>query len=221
MVAVVMATAALAGTLGFNEPASANQPNAALEFTLHVGGCNTEGDLTDTCIVTEGSTFVASVSLDEIPKSYQGVASAIGYSGVGSKDNPDMDWPGCVGEAQLIRPAMVHAACLVGPPFTPVTYTGTIMTASFNCTEDGALNLIEEFPYSELLGSNQKDNTEAGPDVLKIDCVPATAEPTAQAVGGVALGAEHSNRSAVVWFAGGLATLLCGVLGYAWWQAIR
>ena len=57
----------LAMNFGLTHDARANQPNASLEFALHVGGCNTTGDQKGNCTVTQGSTFVASVSLDMIP----------------------------------------------------------------------------------------------------------------------------------------------------------
>ncbi len=192
----------------------ANQPSAGLEFTVHVGGCNTAGDQKGTCTVTEGSTFVASVSLDAIPGPYEGVVSTIGYSGVTSKDNPEPDWPGCVGTIELIVPAGVHAGCTVGPPFIPVTYTGTIMTASFNCAADGALYLVHGIPDTGLLDDNQKLHTETGPDVLNIDCAPPS-------VAGVAFDTGTSgNGAGAIAVAVGLALAAgaCG-LGYAGWRA--
>jgi hypothetical protein len=62
------------------------------------------------------------------------------------------------------------------------------MTASFNCTADGTLSLTHG-PADTQLMENVDDpgkvSTEAGPDLLNIDCAPPT--PTPEPVGGFGL----------------------------------
>ncbi len=183
VIAAVGVTAGLlALRLGPSQHAAANQPNAGLEFTLHVGSCATTGDVKGNCVVSDPSTFVASVSLDDVSGigngSYDALAVTLSYTGVGSKGNPDIVWPGCVFEAPTTGAGFVNAGCAAGVSAPSSTFTGTIFTASFNCPADGTLTLTHGASDTLIIDSKGKTSTEAGPDVLNIDCQAATDTPT-------------------------------------------
>jgi hypothetical protein len=207
-------------------PASANQPDASLEYTLHVGGCSTIADYKGNCSVTEGSTFVASVSLDAIPGPYDAVGVTVAYTGVTSKNNPEIVWPDCLVSAPSPPiPGYETAGCGIQIQTPNSSYLGTVFTASFNCLADGTLSLVHGPADTLLIGDNGKTSTEAGPDVLNIDCAPPTvtptptqtATPTPQPVGGVSLDASNSNDSAIPLVAA-TGALLSVVLGYGLWR---
>jgi hypothetical protein len=229
--AAALLVVALAAVFGLTRnEASANQPNAALEFTLHVGGCSTLADYKGTCTVTQGSTFVASVSLDAIPGAYDALGVTVAYTGVASKDNPDMVWPQCVLEAVGAIPPFVYSGCAIGISAPPSTFTGTVFTASFNCVGDGTLSLTHGPADTLLIGANGKTNTEAGPDVLNIDCAPPTITPTPsitptptpEPVGGLGLEADGDDDASPGSTTGvALAVLTFAALGGAGWGAIH
>jgi len=169
-------------SLGTSQTASANQPNAGLEWTLAVGGCTTAGDAKGNCVVADGSTFNAVVSLSSIAGigngSYDAIAVTVAYTGVGSKDNPDITWSGCAFEAPSTGPGFVNAGCAGGISAPSSTVTGPVFDADFNCTADGTLTLTHGGADTLVIDSKGKTSTEAGPDVLNIDCQPApTATP--------------------------------------------
>jgi hypothetical protein len=156
--------------------------SSGVEFTMHVGTCSTAGDQKASCAVPLGSTFEVTVSLDSFSgtstNSYDGVAVTVAYTGVGSKENPNIVWPGCVFEAPSTGPGQVNAGCTVGANAPASMFTGAVFTADFNCVADGQLQLVHT--DSDTLVTDHASLTfhEAGPDVLNIDCALVTATPT-------------------------------------------
>ncbi len=226
--AAVIGVALFGASIVDRDNASANQPNAGLEFTLHVDGCSTVADYKGSCAVTQGSTFVASVSLDAIPYPYDSLAVTVAYTGVTSKDNPNIVWPDCAGEATAFAPGFVNGGCVV--LFAPSsTFTGTVFTASFNCAADGQLSLTHDPANTLIIDYGGKTSTETGPDVLNIDCAPATATftpgptatPTPPAVAGVGYelgGTDRTSSESTIEIA--LALLAVAVLGVASWRVV-
>jgi hypothetical protein len=180
--ALAVAAVMLSMSLGSNKTAEANQPNAGLEWSIAVGGCSSAGDAKGNCVVNQGSTFNAVVSLDSIAGigngSYDAIGVTVNYTGVASKDNPDITWSGCAFEAPATGPGFVNAGCAGGISAPPSTVTGPVFDSDFNCTADGTLTLTHGAAETLIIDSKGKTSTEAGPDVLNIDCAPApTATP--------------------------------------------
>jgi len=166
--------------MSITKQVSANQPNPGLDWSIAVGGCNTVGDAKGNCTIAMGSTFNAVVSLDDITgltNGYDAIAVTVDYTGVSSKDNPDITWPNCVFEANT-GIGYVNAACAIGVGAPSSTVTGPVFDADFNCTGDGTLSLRHGSADTLAIISTGKTNTEAGPDVLNIDCQVAGVTPT-------------------------------------------
>jgi len=184
LAALAVAAVLLSMNLGSADKASA-VVNNGIDFSLHVGACNSNADAKGACGVAIGSTFVASVSLDSVAgagnASYDALAVTVSYTGVSSKDNPSMgpEWPDCAIEATNINPGVsVNAGCSTGIGAPSSTYTGTVFTASFNCTADGTLTIVHSDSETLLIDNKGVTNHEDGPDVLNIDCQPLpTATP--------------------------------------------
>ncbi len=186
-VLAVAAAVLLSMSLGTDKTAEANQPNAGLEFTLHVGGCDTAGDTKNACTVGLGNTFTATVSIDSVAGigngSYDAWATTLNYTGVDSKDNQSANpqHPDCAFEATAQDgTSFVNAGCTIGISAPSSTYTGNAFQAGFNCTADGTISILHSPSETLVTDSIGKTNTEAGPDLLNIDCqpVPATFTPT-------------------------------------------
>jgi hypothetical protein len=185
---------------------------SGFEVSLQAPGCSTTGDQKDDCTIEQGSEFVVTVSLDAIPAPFTGLATSISYSGVASKNNPDMDWPGCVGEGQVILADRVHGLCLIAPNGSAVTYTGPIMTASFHCASDGVLSIFHGVPDTVLADTDLKLYTDEGPDVLNVDCVPGPP------VGGVALASGDSGGGGNTFLIAAIASLVAVIAGCGVWR---
>lgn len=183
----VIVLAAAAVLLSFNVRSThkvSGVVDNGIEYTLHVASCNTAQDAKGNCGVAAGSTFVASVSLDSIVAPYDAIAVTIAYTGVGSKDNPDIVWPDCGIEAPFTQPGLVNAGCSTNFGAPSSQFTGTVFTASFNCTQDGTLSLTHGTSATLVIvpvGPANTTYTEQGPDVLNIDCqgTPMTSTPSA------------------------------------------
>jgi hypothetical protein len=185
MAALAVVAVLLSMNLGSTTPKASASVNNGMEYTLHVGGCNTAADAKGNCVVALGGTFVATVSLDAITgiggSAYDALAVTVGYTGLSSKDNPSMgpEWADCGIEATNVNPGVsVNAGCSTGVSAPSSTYLGTVFSASFNCTADGTLTIIHSDSESLLIDKNGITQHEDGPDVLNIDCQPApTATP--------------------------------------------
>jgi hypothetical protein len=163
--------------INFGTPVSANQPNAGLEFSLHVNACSTAPDQSLNCVVPNNVPFVVSVSLDSIPGPYTSLGFKLTYEGIDSKDDPDIVWPDCVGETTGPADGItVTAQCSVAGP--PSTYTGTVFTATFNCLADSHVEITHGPADTYLVDSLAKTSTDNGPDHLDIECLTPTDTPT-------------------------------------------
>jgi hypothetical protein len=221
---------ASSGALAIIHQTSANQPNDGIEFTLHIGDCSTDGDQKANCSLSQGQTFVVSVSLDDVSglpdSSTAAIGVSLGYTGVQSKDNPTFFWPVCGFPVSGWIPGNIYAGC-GNFPEDIATFTGTLYTSSFNCLGDGTVSLLHD-PLETTAYDSSKGAfvNELGPDVLNIDCAPPTPTPTAtpDAVGGVAFDAgspasgEGFPLSARV---SALVALALGMLGSAAWLLRR
>jgi hypothetical protein len=188
--ALSVAAALVAGQtfLASTDSASANQPDAALEFTIHAGGADSAGDAKGAVDIAIGAVIPVTVSLDAIPSPYDAVAVTVNYSGVlqgqfenAAKGSPDIVWPDCAFEAPAPAAAgSINAGCAkAADPAPSSSFTGTVFTANVTCESAGAgtVSLLHG-PADTLIigsaGSGGKTSTEAGPDAININCIPAT-----------------------------------------------
>jgi hypothetical protein len=175
--------------------AEANE-SAGVEF--HVGididgdttdDCTTTGDAKGACALTGGTTFTVSGYVDSFGPpltGYDGITITLSYTGVASKDNPEIDafWPDCVfpASAGAGSGTFIASTCAIGlpPGATSSTYTGKFFETDFNCDGDGAITVTHGKADTSLTDSSLQAHTEegSGPDVLNITCAAATDTPT-------------------------------------------
>lgn len=167
-IVILLAVTYLLFAEGTTPEASANNPNAGLEYRLAVGSCSTAGDAKGNCVIPTGATFVANVYLDSIAGigngSYDSLLVTVAYAGVTSNNDPDIVWPECVFQATAIGPGFSSAGCSTGISAPSSTYTGLVFTASFVCLADGTLSLTHGAADTQVVDSNAKTNVESGPD---------------------------------------------------------
>jgi hypothetical protein len=169
--------------MGSTEKAQAN-PDTGVEFHIEAAGCSTAGDAKGNCTAADGSTFAVSAFLDSFGPpltEYSGLNVQLNYAGVSSKDNPDVDsyWPECGFPVAFFNGTdTVVGGCAVGTPPAPQssTHTGKIYQSDFNCDADGTITLTHGKAETAVVDGALLAHVEdpAGPDVLNIDCVPAT-----------------------------------------------
>ena len=198
----IAAIAVLAVFLSFNllsnsKHAAANQPNAAVHYTLHIGAVNS-GSLAavkGAAVVSTGSQFAVSVSLDTIPGPYDAIAVTLKYSGsikgkfeTAAKPGPKIagHWPDCAFEA--IAPASAgsqNVGCAVAASSTGSTYTGDVFATTLTCATAGAgeVHLLHGGADPLVLDHAGKTSTDGTADVINVTCANATATftPTATA----------------------------------------
>jgi hypothetical protein len=159
-----------------------------LEFRLAVAGggagCSTIFDYKGNCVLQQGDPFVAEVYLDDISGignvQYDAVQAGIDYTvGMDPKFDTDVVWPDCTLGPVFAPPPYVVGGCYIGlPPAPSSAFTGLVMTAAFNCTDDGQLSLVHGPAYTLIIDSKGVTHTESGPDVLNIDCADLPPTPT-------------------------------------------
>lgn len=164
--------------------AQAHMPHSGLNFWLEVPvvpGCDTKhGDAT--CALTPGGTFTVNVNLGALPSdipSYDGFDIYITYGGVAPVGQPSTDaWPDCAFFA--IGPphhGQWGFGCATGlPPAGPSTYTGTIATLQFGCTQPGSIVLHNGDGDTDLVDDRAYVHTEpTATETLNITCGSALA----------------------------------------------
>lgn len=223
LAALPIALAAIALLLvgGFGVANHASAAPGDPEFHIGVdtdglGGddCSTVGDAKGNCTVAAGSMFTVNAYLNDSGGHAYSVASVVlAYAGVTSKHNADMNvWLDCVNEVFAFPAGLDDLSCGIPSPGLS-SYTGKVATDVFTCTADGTITIGN----GTLIGDDFNTFSEAGPDVLNIDCV----NPS---LGGVAgypdLGSGGSNAGFVL---GGsaLAALLLGAAAWRMRKVVR
>jgi hypothetical protein len=162
--------------------AHAHMAHLGLDFSLEVAGtptCNTSrGDAT--CTLAAGHEFTVNVNLGPLPSdipNYEGFDIYITYDGVASRGTPSTAaWPDCAFAAVAPPEAgRVAFGCAIGvPPAGPSTYTGTIGTAQFVCSQAGRIvldNTGVNGHMTDLVESGYAEHTDPTPtETLNITC---------------------------------------------------
>jgi len=163
--------------------------------------CTTVGNTADTCDIAVGSRIRVNVYLDSFGTltGYQGIAATLNYAGVTAKSDcvaggtntpggaaicsdagAPAHWPSCAFEVQADGPGFVNAGCAFGISAADSTYTGRIISFTLNCTADGTVALGFGQGESTINGAPAgKEQSEAGPDSLTVNCQTPTDTPTA------------------------------------------
>lgn len=153
----------------------------SMSLSIDSVGCDTNDGPT-TCNIAQGQMFTLSLYLDSLGDMgpYEGNRMVIGYSGIVTKGQPDIIWPGCVFEGDdPPLPGFVGSGCGVGIPPAPqsISYTGKIAVANFTCAASGSATLVHGGGNTYITEAGGPNWVEAGPDVLTINCVPPLAYP--------------------------------------------
>ncbi|MEE8391619.1 MAG: flexitail domain-containing putative surface protein, partial [Anaerolineae bacterium] len=130
--------------------------SAGLAFSI---GVDTDGDTTDDCDTSGGSTactlpdisFTVNLYLDSLPtgvSDYVALQTRLDYSGAGfpTSDTYLQDWVDCHGATMFVNefPGQLDMACLTYllPPAFDSFYTGQIGSVDFDCITDGQISLV-------------------------------------------------------------------------------
>jgi len=190
LVATALATLVLliAHQVGTFDEASAGGPT---DTEFHIGidtngdtvdDCTTVGDAKGACKLDAGDTFTVNGYLDAIGSgltSYDGLNIELDYTGVTSKNNPDIDshWPDCVFPYEFSGAGFVAAGC--GRPVEiQSSYTGLFYTSDFNCAASGQIRI--DHNGTDVNGDDPQvfRVRDAGPDALNITCSTPTPTPS-------------------------------------------
>jgi len=157
-----------------------------LDFSLNVESyppfgysCDTSGGST-TCSAPIGSALHASVILTGLGGvvAYDAAAVMLTYTGLGSKDNPNSVWPGCVLEASSPGAGFVHTGCAIGISQPSVAFVGEMATADFQCAANGNLTLVHGPADTLLIDNIGQTVYESGAnETLTIQCASPQAYP--------------------------------------------
>jgi hypothetical protein len=165
--------------------ARAHEPHPGLDFSLEVAGaagCNTiQPDVN--CALTPGQAFTVNVNLGPLPgdiPNYGGFDIDITYQGVASHGVPSTAaWPDCGYPAlsDYTPPGEFLFACAIGvAPAGPSTYSGTIATLQFACTQAGTIILHNGYGQTDLVGDQFVEHSDPTPtETLNITCGTALA----------------------------------------------
>ena len=181
LVAVVLLAMHQAGTFDRASAGSSFDPTE-FHIVVDVNGdtvddCTSLNDFKGPCKLHAGSTFTLSAYLDSSQVPYQLLRLELNYSGVTSKDNPDIDshWPDCnIVSGSEFGAGSIRAACQVGAGVAPSTYNGLVYTSDFNCASSGQISL--DHTFTGIIDPQFVIYSELGPDVLNITC--STPTPT-------------------------------------------
>jgi len=161
------------------------------EYHIAVTGCanDTTGDAAAKCSVPTGGSFTVSAFLDNMgagATSYSAIAVTLNYAGgLLSKDNPSTaDWPDCgiATSAGQGTGLFINGGCAKGVGQPNSSYTGKVFTNDFNCPQaqaQGTITMFHDTGTGTKVLSDNGTHTDVGPDVLTINCNPATSTPTA------------------------------------------
>jgi len=169
-------------------------PAAGLDLSIGVdayGGsaddCDTDGGPTECLGIPIGETFRVSVYLNSLPDkatTYEGLDIVLGYDGVASLDNADIDsyWPACVFPALFYEPGRAAFGCAYFPEETePSSYTGRIATIDFTCDEPGHVVLRGGQGNTDIV-SGFVVYAEGGDETLDVSCGSVAPTPTTPSV---------------------------------------
>jgi len=196
LAALALAAVLLSMNLGTSSPKASANLTAGVDFhisALSAGGatCTSAGNAKGTCTIGLGSTFTLTAFLDDIsglagaPPAWDSAYSVtVNYTGVTTKASPGPVAATVPDLCDVSAPAsgvgFVNAACVIFPggggPVSQ-TYTGEIWTSTFNCTASGTLSLLHDKANTNINDSGGL-HFEGGPDLLNVDCIPATDTPT-------------------------------------------
>jgi alpha-tubulin suppressor-like RCC1 family protein len=173
---------------------SPTAPMQGLDFSLgvRVGNseiCNTRTAGPSKCIISSGSAFDVTVSLDSLPANlaaYVGFDAYVDFAGISSKGAATVVWPDCSSPVTNYQTTAVLFGCNIFAGRFSTSYTGPLGNVAFNCTQSGTVTLREGQGGSDLVDAQLRSYFANGQDVLTINCVPPTATPP-RPVGGVSL----------------------------------
>ena len=201
---------------------SPTAPMQGLDFSLsvRVGNseiCNTRVPGQSKCIVSSGSAFNVTVSLDSLPSNlaaYVGFDAYVDFAGISSKGAATVVWPDCSSPVTSYQTTTVLFGCGIFAGLFSSSYIGPLGVVAFNCTQSGTVTLRQGQGGSDLLDAQLRSYFASGRDMLTINCAPATATP--QPVGGVSLdvpgGWASRGAGLFPWL---LPVILAGALGLA------